>query len=46
VRYFLRTFFIYLLLILGFSFFFIDRNIEDLSGQDVESNVKFVYEAF
>ena len=46
MKYFLRTFIIYILLIIGFSFFLIDRNIEDLSGQDVESNVKFVYEAF
>ena len=52
MKYFFRSFFIYLLLIIGFSFIVIDRNIildqniDDLSGQDVESTVTFVYEAF
>lgn len=46
MKYFFKTFLIYLLLIIGFSFFIIDRNIDDLSGQDVESTVEFVYEAF
>lgn len=46
MRYFLKNLLIYLLLIIGFSFFIIDRNIDDLSGQDVESTVEFVYEAF
>ena len=46
MKYFFRSFFIYLLLIIGFLFILIDKNIEDLSGQDVESTVKFVYEAF
>ncbi|QKF67014.1 hypothetical protein AVENP_1460 [Arcobacter venerupis] len=46
MKYFFRNFFIYLLLIIGFSFFIIDKNIEDLSGQDPESTVEFVYEAF
>ena len=46
MNYFFRTFVIYLLLIIGFSFIILDQNIDDLSGQDVESTVKFVYEAF
>ena len=46
MKYFFRTFLIYLLLIIGFSFIIIDRNISDLSGQEVESTVEFVYEAF
>ena len=44
--YFFKTFLIYFLLIVGFSFIIIDENIDDLSGQDVESTVEFVYEAF
>ena len=46
MKYFFRTFLIYLLLIIGFLFILIDKNVEDLSGQDVESTVTFVYEAF
>ncbi|MDD2895988.1 MAG: hypothetical protein PHG81_08195 [Aliarcobacter sp.] len=46
MKYFFKTFLIYLLLIIGFSFILIDKSIEDLSGQDVESTVEFVYEAF
>ena len=46
MKYFFRSFFIYLLLIIGFLFILIDKNIDDLSGQDVESTVTFVYEAF
>ena len=46
MKYFFRTFLIYLLLIVGFSFIIIDENIDDLSGQEVESTVQFVYEAF
>ena len=46
MKYFFRTFLIYLLLIIGFSFIIIDENIDDLSGQEVESIVEFVYEAF
>ena len=46
MKYFFRSFFIYLLLIIGFLFILIDKNVEDLSGQDVESSVTFVYEAF
>ena len=46
MKYFFRSFFIYLLLIIGFLFILIDKNVEDLSGQDVESTVEFVYEAF
>ncbi|WP_172126140.1 hypothetical protein [Arcobacter acticola] len=46
MKYFFRSFFIYLLLIIGFLFILIDKNVEDLSGQDVESTVTFVYEAF
>ena len=45
MKYFFRSFFIYLLLIIGFLFILIDKNVEDLSGQDVESTVTFVYEA-
>ena len=46
MKYFFRNFLIYLLLTIGFLFILIDKNVEDLSGQDVESTVKFVYEAF
>ena len=46
MKYFFRTVLIYLLLIVGFSFILIDKNIDDLSGQEVESTVEFVYEAF
>ena len=46
MKYFFRTFLIYLLFIVGFSFIIIDENIDDLSGQEVESTVEFVYEAF
>ena len=46
MKYFFRTFLIYILLIIGFSFIIIDGNIDDLSGQEVESTVEFVYEAF
>ena len=46
MKYFFRTFLIYLLLIVGFSFILIDKNIDDLSGQEVESTVEFVYEVF
>ena len=46
MKYFFRNFLIYLLLIVGFSFIIIDENIDDLSGQEVESTVEFVYEAF
>ena len=46
MKYFFRTFLIYILLIIGFSFIIIDEYIDDLSGQEVESTVEFVYEAF
>ena len=46
MKYFFSKFLIYLLLIIGFTFILIDNNIDDLSGDDVESTVKFVYEAF
>ena len=46
MKYFFRSFFIYLLLIIGFLFILIDKNVVDLSGQDVESTETFVYEAF
>ncbi len=46
MQYFFRSFLIYLLLIVGFLFIVVDRNINDLSGQEVESTVQFVYEAF
>lgn len=46
MKYFFRTFLIYILLIIGFSFIIIDESIDDLSGQEVESTVEFVYEAF
>ena len=46
MKYFFKTFLLYLLLIIGFSFILIDRNIDDLSGDDVEATVEFVYEAF
>jgi hypothetical protein len=31
---------------MGLLFINIDKNIDDLSGKDVESTVEFVYEAF
>ncbi len=46
MQYFFKSFLIYLLLISGFLFIVIDRNVNDLSGQEVESTVQFVYEAF
>lgn len=46
MQYFLKSFLIYLLLISGFLFIVVDRNVNDLSGQEVESTVQFVYEAF
>ena len=46
MNYFFRTFVIYLLLIIGFLYIVVDKNINDLSGQEVESTVQFVYEAF
>ena len=46
MKYFFSKFLIYLLLIIGFTFILIDNNIDDLSGDDIESTVKFVYEAF
>lgn len=46
MKYFFKSFLIYLLLIIGFSFILIDKNIDDLGGQKVVSTVKFVYEAF
>ena len=46
MQYFLKSFLVYLLLITGFLFIVLDRNINDLSGQEVESTVQFVYEAF
>jgi lipopolysaccharide export LptBFGC system permease protein LptF len=46
MKYFLKTFFIYLLLISGFLFINLDKNISDLSGQESISTVEFVYEAF
>ena len=42
----MQYFLVYLLLITGFLFIVVDRNINDLSGQEVESTVQFVYEAF
>jgi hypothetical protein len=46
MKYFFKSFFIYLLLIIGFLYIVVDRNVNDLSGQEVESTVNFVYEAF
>lgn len=46
MSYFIRTFIIYFILIIGLLFIHIDKNIDDLSGKDVESTVEFVYEAF
>ena len=43
---FFKSFLIYLLLIIGFLYIVVDKNINDLSGQEVESTVNFVYEAF
>ena len=46
MKYFLKSFLIYLLLIIGFLYIVVDKNVNDLSGQEVESTVNFVYEAF
>ena len=46
MKYFFKSFLIYLLLIIGFLYIVVDKNINDLSGQEVESTVEFVYEAF
>jgi hypothetical protein len=46
MKYFFKSFLIYLLLIIGFLYIVVDKNINDLSGQEVESTVNFVYEAF
>ena len=46
MKYFFKIFLIYLLLIIGFLYIIVDKNINDLSGQEVESTVNFVYEAF
>ncbi|GAB1467066.1 hypothetical protein MASR2M54_25660 [Aliarcobacter cryaerophilus] len=45
MRYFLNSF-IYLLLIVGLLYILADENINDLSGNDVDSTVEFVYEEF
>jgi len=46
LKYFLKFFFIYLVLIVGFIYILINENINDLSGNDVDSTVEFVYEEF
>ena len=46
MKYFFKSFLIYLLLIIGFLYIVVDKNINDLSGQEVESTVNFVYETF
>lgn len=46
MKYFFKSFLIYLLLIIGFLYIVVDKNVNDLSGQEVESTVNFVYEAF
>ncbi|MBK6303611.1 MULTISPECIES: hypothetical protein [Aliarcobacter] len=46
MRYFFKFFFIYLLLIFGLLYILADENINDLSGNDVDSTVEFVYEEF
>lgn len=46
MKYFLKQIIIYTLLVSGFLFIYIDSAIDDLSGKEVESTVKFVYEAF
>ncbi len=46
MKYFFKSFLIYLLLITGFLYIVVDKNVNDLSGQEVESTVNFVYEAF
>jgi hypothetical protein len=46
MRYFIRQFIIYLLLVGGFVFIVFDKTIDDLNGKEVKSTVKFVYEAF
>ncbi|WP_193220817.1 hypothetical protein [Aliarcobacter butzleri] len=46
MKYFLKMFFIYLFLIVGLLHILMDANISDLVGNDVESDVEFVYEEF
>ncbi|QKJ27147.1 hypothetical protein [Aliarcobacter cibarius] len=46
MKYFLKYFFVYLLLIIGFAFILIEKNISDLNGKDTDSEVEFVYEEF
>ena len=45
-KYFIKQFVIYFLLIIWFLFVQIDNTVDKLSGSEVTSTVKFVYEAF
>lgn len=46
IKYFLMKLGIYILLLGGLSFSYVDNSIESLRDKEVGSNVKFVYEAF
>lgn len=46
MKYFLRQFIIYILLVSAFLFININSVKDDLRGKEVTSTVKFVYEAF
>jgi hypothetical protein len=46
IRYFLKQFIIYFLLISWFLFININNAVTGMSGQEVKSKVTFVYEAF
>ena len=45
-RYFLRQFVIYLLLVIWYLYVNVDNDVKQLSGNVIQSTVKFVYEAF
>ena len=45
MKYFLKVFNIFIVNY-WFLYIVVDKNINDLSGQEVESTVNFVYEAF
>jgi hypothetical protein len=46
IKYFFKQFIIYFLLISWFIFINLNSTVEGISGDEVESKVTFVYEAF
>jgi hypothetical protein len=46
MKYFIRQFIIYLLVVGGFTFIIFDKTIDSMNGKEMKSTVKFVYEAF